>query len=197
STTGPIDRRGRASAGGGDGAGREIAGIVALGASVFLLAALLSLQAHGLLMGPFGRAIANLVYGLAGIPAYALVALVLVAAVRTLMGRRPVMPLEIGLGAGLAVIAVGVQLHLACASYRVGGHGPGGAIGEHLAEVLRAVISTAGTALLASVALVVAIVIATPLRMRQVLGWIGHGVRAVAATSVAGVMAGGRLGRHG
>src|SRR5215468_10338702 len=88
STTGPIERRGRASGGTSDGAGREIVGIVALGASVFLLAALLSFQSNGLLMGPFGRAIANLVYGLAGIPAYALVALVLIAAVRTLMARR-------------------------------------------------------------------------------------------------------------
>ena len=40
-------------------------------------------------------------------------------------------------------------------------------------------ISTAGTALLALVGLVVAVVIATPLRMRDVLHAIWHGLRAV------------------
>jgi S-DNA-T family DNA segregation ATPase FtsK/SpoIIIE len=64
----------------------------------------------------------------------------------------------------------------------VAGHGPGGAVGEHLAEVLRAVISTAGTALLACIGLVVAIVVATPLRMRDVLRTIGRAVLAVVMT---------------
>src|SRR5437588_695482 len=114
STTGPM----RARAGSGDGPGGEVVGILALGASVFVLAALVSFQANGLLMGPFGRAIANLVYGTAGIPAYALVALV---------------------------------------------------------------------------ALVVAVVIATPLRMRQVLGWIWDGLRATGATIAAGATAAARF----
>ncbi len=184
---------GQGRSGAGEGPGREVVGIIALGASLFLLAALVSFQTHGLLMGPFGRAIANLVYGIAGIPAYVLVGLAAVAAVRTLMDRRPVLPLEIGLGIGLGVVATAVLLHLARAGYRVGGNGPGGAVGEHLAEVLRAVISTAGTALLASVTLVVAIVIATPLRMRQVLGWIGHGLRAVGAAIAAGATAAARF----
>src|SRR3569623_1818433 len=56
--------------------------------------------------------------------------------------------------------------------------GLGAALGEHLAEILRAMISTAGTALLALVGLVVAIVIATPLRMRDVLHAIWHGLSA-------------------
>ncbi|HEV7557285.1 MAG TPA: DNA translocase FtsK, partial [Kofleriaceae bacterium] len=49
----------------------------------------------------------------------------------------------------------------------------------HLAEILRAVISTAGTALLGLVGLVVAIVVATPLRMRDVLGTIWSAIRTV------------------
>ncbi|HTJ45940.1 MAG TPA: DNA translocase FtsK 4TM domain-containing protein, partial [Kofleriaceae bacterium] len=182
-----------ARAGSGEGPGGEVVGIIALGASVFLVASLVSFQAHGMLMGPFGRAIANLVYGFAGIPAYALVAIGAVAAVRTLLDRRPVLPLEIGCGVTLGVIATAVLLHLAGSAYRVNGHAPGGAIGEHLAEVLRAVISTAGTALLASIALIVAIVIATPLRMRQVLGWIGSGLRAVGGAIAAGATAAARF----
>jgi S-DNA-T family DNA segregation ATPase FtsK/SpoIIIE len=182
-----------ARTGSGGGPGGEVVGIIALGASLFVLAALISYQAHGMLMGPFGRAIANLVYGTAGIPAYALVALAVVVSVRTLMERRPLVPLDIGVGVGLGVIASSVLLHLAAAKYRVGNHGPGGAIGEHLGEVLRAVISTAGTALLASVAFAVAIVIATPLRMRSVLAAIGGGLRATGGAIAAGVVAAARF----
>src|SRR5262245_13729483 len=88
-----------------EGPGREVIGIVGLGASLFLFAALVSFQIGGALMGPFGRAIANLVYGVAGIPAYVLVALGAVVAVRALLDRRPALPLEIGAGIGLGVIA--------------------------------------------------------------------------------------------
>ena len=85
----------------------------------------------------------------------------------------------IAIGAALGVVALAVLVHLIAPSYRVAGHGPGGALGEHLAEILRAMISTAGTALLALVGLVVAVVIATPLRMRDVLHAIWHGLSAV------------------
>jgi hypothetical protein len=47
--------------------GREVAGILALGASLFVLLAMLSSQAHALMMGPFGRKVAGLVYGIAGV----------------------------------------------------------------------------------------------------------------------------------
>ncbi len=156
--------------------GREVFGIVALGASLFVLMAMVSLQANALFMGPFGRTVASLVYGIAGFGSYVLVILAVAAAVRSLMQKRPVMPWELGAGVGLGVLAVGVLLHLIAARYRVAGIGPGGALGEHLAEILRALISTAGTALLATVSLAIAVIIATPLRMRQVLGWLGAGL---------------------
>ncbi|HVK78123.1 MAG TPA: DNA translocase FtsK 4TM domain-containing protein, partial [Kofleriaceae bacterium] len=158
------------------GRGREITGIVALGASVFILLAMIALSSGGLFMGPFGRSIASMVYGIAGLGSYVLVGLAIVGAVRSLMERRPVIPWEITAGVGLGVLSVAVLLHLAVASYRVGGIGPGGALGEHLAEVLRALISTAGTALLATISLVIAVIVATPLRMRQVLAVIGRGL---------------------
>ena len=62
--------------------GREVAGILALGASLFVLLAMLSSQAHALMMGPFGRKVAGLVYGIAGLGSYALVLLAVAAAVR-------------------------------------------------------------------------------------------------------------------
>jgi S-DNA-T family DNA segregation ATPase FtsK/SpoIIIE len=156
---------------------REVMGVIALGASLFVLIAMISLQAHALVMGPFGRSVAGLFYGFAGMCGYLLIALAIAAAIRTLLDREPVMPATVAAGALLGAVALATLIHLIAPGYRVLGHGPGGALGEHLAEILRAVISTAGTALLAVVGLVVAVVIATPLRMRDVLHVIWTGLR--------------------
>jgi S-DNA-T family DNA segregation ATPase FtsK/SpoIIIE len=177
----------------GGARGREVGGILALGVSLFLVLALISLQGGGLLMGPFGSAVAGVVYGIAGLCSYALVILVLVASVRVLMERRPALPAELAVGVVLGVIALSTLLHLAAPDYRVASHGPGGVIGEHIAEILRALISTAGTALLATVGLVVAVVVATPLRMRQVLGWLGAGGDAIWESMAAAAAAVGRF----
>src|SRR5262245_12593603 len=155
---------------------REVLGVLGLGAGVFLLVAMISLQADRLLMGPFGRASATLFYGIAGVCGYILTARLVVAAIRLLLVREPVVPWTVAVGVAIGVVALATLIHLAASGYRVAGHGPGGAVGEHLAEILRAVISTAGTALLALVGLVVAIVVATPLRMRYVLGTVGSGI---------------------
>jgi S-DNA-T family DNA segregation ATPase FtsK/SpoIIIE len=173
--------------------GREVGGILALGVSLFLVLALISLQGGGLLMGPFGSAVAGVVYGIAGLCSYALVILVLVGSVRLLMERRPALPAELVVGVVLGVVAVSTLLHLAAPDYRVAGHGPGGVVGEHIAEILRELISTAGTALLATVGLVVAVVVATPLRMRQVLGWLGAGGDAIWESITAAAAAVGRF----
>src|SRR5688572_4573935 len=177
----------RAAAGGGAGRWREVGGIVALGTGVFLLLALISLQAHGQLMGPFGRGMARLIYGLAGVCSYAIVGVLLWTAFRSLLEREPVLAPSIAGGVALGVVAVGVLAHLVGADYRIAGVGAGGAIGEHVAEILRGLISTAGTALLACVLLVVAIVIATPLRMRQVLRFIGDAIGGAAAAVWRGI----------
>ena len=66
---------------------------------------------------------------------YALVALMITAAIRSLMVKRPVMPAVVSAGVGLGALALGVLLHLAFARYRIAGIGPGGAIGEHGAEI--------------------------------------------------------------
>jgi S-DNA-T family DNA segregation ATPase FtsK/SpoIIIE len=154
-------------------------GVIGLGAALFLLIATISLQAHTMVMGPFGRTVASLFYGLAGVCGYFLIGLAAAWAIRTLIEREPAMPPLIAAGTMLGVVALATLVHLVAPGYRIAGHGPGGAIGEHLAEILRAVISTAGTALLACIGLVVAVVIATPLRMRDVLHAIGRGLAAV------------------
>ncbi|MBS1122514.1 MAG: FtsK/SpoIIIE family protein [Deltaproteobacteria bacterium] len=165
---------------------REVLGVIGLGVTLFLLVAMVSLQAGKLVMGPFGRSTAGLFYGLAGVCGYLLIGLALVTALRTLLERRPVMPGMIAIGTLIGVVSLATLVHLAASGYRVAGHGPGGMIGEHLAEVSRALISTAGTALLACIGLVIATVVATPLRMRDVLGAIWRGIRAVTGAVASG-----------
>jgi len=173
--------------GGSTGRRREVIGVVGLGAAIFLLVALVSLQAGQLVMGPFGRAMASMFYGIAGICGYFLIAVAVVAAIRTLIEREPVMPASAVIGALVGVASLAILAHLVAGGYRVAGHGPGGALGEHLGEILRAVVSTAGTALLALVGLVVAAVVATPLRMRDVLRAVG-GAAGAAAGAIAGAV---------
>jgi DNA segregation ATPase FtsK/SpoIIIE, S-DNA-T family len=168
--------------GGPTGRRREVAGVVGLGAAIFLLIALVSLQAGQLIMGPFGRSTASLFYGIAGVCGYLLIALGVVAAIRTLIEREPIMPATVVFGAMIGITSLAILVHLAAGGYRVAGHGPGGALGEHLGEILRAVVSTVGTALLGLVGLVVAAVVATPLRMRDVLRAIGGVARAFGGT---------------
>jgi S-DNA-T family DNA segregation ATPase FtsK/SpoIIIE len=168
---------------------REVLGVVGLGVCVFLLVALVSLQLDQLVMGPFGRTSASAFYGLVGLCGYFVIAAGVIAAVRALLVREPVVPLAIGCGVAIAIVALATLAHLAASQYRVAGHGPGGAVGEHLAEVLRAVIGTVGTTLVACVGLLVAAVVATPLRMRDLLhaAWVAVGAvaRAVAAAACA------------
>jgi DNA segregation ATPase FtsK/SpoIIIE, S-DNA-T family len=173
----------------GEGRRREVLGVLGLGASLFLLVAMVSLQAGKLVMGPFGRTTAGLFYGLAGLCGYVLIGLAVVTAIRLLLEREPVMPGTVAIGSAIGVVSLAMLVHLAASGYRVSGHGPGGVIGEHLAEVLRAMISTAGTALLGCIGLVVAVVVATPLRMGDVLRAIGHATAAVARAIAAGVVA--------
>jgi len=146
-------------------------GILGLGTAIFVVAALISLQAgSGRLMGPFGRVTAGIVYGFGGMCSYLLAAALVVVAIRLLLDRpSPLRGREVA-GVALGFASLATLAHLVGSGYRVAGHGPGGVIGEDIAEVLRAVISTAGTALAALMGLICAAVVATPLRMSQVIG---------------------------
>ncbi|HEX7841065.1 MAG TPA: DNA translocase FtsK 4TM domain-containing protein, partial [Kofleriaceae bacterium] len=134
--------------GGSTGRRREVLGVVVLGGAIFLLIALVSLQADRLVMGPFGRVAASLFYGIAGICGYFLIALAVIAAIRMLIEREPILPPLVVIGAMLGVGSLAILVHLAAGGYRIAGYGPGGALGEHLGEILRAVVGTVGTALL-------------------------------------------------
>ena len=118
-----------------------------MGTILFLFIAMVSMQVGAMAMGPFGRSAAGRFYGVAGLCSYGLIALGAIAAIRALSERKPVLPPTMALGSIVAAISLATLLHLIAPHYRLGGYGPGGAIGEHLAEILRALISTAGTAL--------------------------------------------------
>ena len=172
---------------------REVLGVIGVGIALFLFVSLASLQAGKLIMGPFGHAMGSGVYGLGGMTSYLAVTLLAVAAVRAIIERDPIMPPEILIGVTLGMISLATLIHLGLGTYRVDGHGPGGIIGEHLAEICRAAISTAGTALLALVGVVIAVVIATPLRKRDVLTLLHRAGAVVVAGLAAAVFAVGRF----
>ncbi len=172
---------------------REVLGVLGVGVALFCFASLVSLQAGALVMGPFGRACGSAIYGLGGVTSYLLVGLVVLAALRALLERDPILAPELMLGTTLGMISLGTLIHLAASGYRVAGHGPGGLLGEHLAEICRAAIGTAGTSLLALVSLVVAVVIATPLRMRDVLGLLQRAAALAGAALWAALAAVGRF----
>src|SRR3982751_2931030 len=98
---------------------REVAGVVGLGAALFLLIAMVSLQAGAMVMGPFGRSVAGLFYGIAGMCGYGLIALGAVAAIRALLDREPALPAMIALGSVLGMVALATLIHLIAPHYRI------------------------------------------------------------------------------
>jgi len=180
------------------GHSKEIVGILTLGFAIFATASLLSLQlSDGALMGPFGRSVALGGYGLVGLCAYLFTAAIATVAVRVLLDHRPLARGNEILSGLLGTLSLTTLCHLIGAGYQVADVGPGGLVGSYLAEVLRAVISTAGTALVALIGFACAAVMVTPFRMRQVLTAAfragqagGRGVADAAGTSARTVRSG-------
>ncbi len=160
----------------------EIVGIIGLGVAVFVCLGLLSLTfGDGGLVGPFGRAVSSLMYGLAGLTSYVLAATLTIVSVRLLLDKQPLARWTTIVGVGVGTLALAVLLALAIPDYVVAGLGPGGSIGANVSGVLRSVVSTAGTALLAVIAFALAIVIATPLSLRDLVPPLARRAKLVAA----------------
>ncbi len=174
-------RRSASSQGGGTRL-REVFGIVLLALGLFTGTALVSLQfGDGSLMGPLGRFCARTFYAIAGIGSYLMVAGLIVGPIRMLSGRRAISGLAEAAGGVLGVISLAVLLHLVGGNYRVAGYAAGGRLGEFIAEVMRAGVSTAGTALFGVVGVFLALIATTPLEIKSV----GAIVRALAARTFA------------
>ena len=182
----PTENKGRSEAA---VRGREIAGIVLLAVGLFLQVALLSLQlGGGELMGPLGRVCARGLYAGVGMGANVVTVMLIVLPIRLLAGRRLLRSFGEGIGLVLGLVALVVLLHLLGRHVRVSGYGAGGLLGEVLAEVLRAAVSTAGTALVAAMGVALALVITTGMRMAT----IGRHLRAAARAGWAGLVYCGR-----
>jgi len=159
---------------------------------VFLFTALLSLSiGDGLLMGPFGRTSALAAYGVFGFSAYLVGAGLFVVALRMLLDREPVVEATQVSGASIGVVSLCSLAHLCSGDWTIAGHSAGGWIGESTAEVLRALVSTPGTVLVSLIGLVLAVVVATPLRLRDVVDFVWGTVQAI------GVWVWGHLARAG
>ena len=131
-------------------------------------------------VGPVGARVADLLLQLLGLGAWGLAVLLLVMGLRTLIGRH-VLPGVLTIAGLLGMgLSSAILLHLAAsaAAFRPWGKDAAGLVGSALAEVLRAFLSTAGSAIVGSMLLVGALSALTgrPL-MRLAVAWLWRWLR--------------------
>ena len=149
--------------------GREVGGIVLLGVALFAMLSLGSFQfGKGNLMGPVGAAVALAIYALLGVGAYLAVWGIGYVALRCLTGGSLRPRWTTVLAGVVGVEGIVMILHLVAAGYRMHGHAPGGLVGEYTGELLVSLIGKVGTAIFATVAMLCAVVLMTPLSLRGV-----------------------------
>jgi DNA segregation ATPase FtsK/SpoIIIE, S-DNA-T family len=170
--------------------GREVAGIVLLGLSLFVGLSVGSLQlGSGTLMGPCGATVGVGVYALVGIGAYLAAIGLAVAALRCLAGRPLALRSIESAALVTAAIFAAVLLHLAAGSHRLRGFGPGGLIGEYGAELLVSLMGRVGAVLIGVTGLAVSLVLSTPLSVRAIGGWVARHTWAALGLAGRGVAA--------
>jgi len=170
--------------------GREVAGIILLGLSLFVGLSVMSLQIGAAsLMGPCGATVGLGVYALCGIGAYLFAFGLGVGAVRCL-GGRPLRLKSVGFLAAVgATVFAAVLLHLLLGHHRLRGFGPGGLVGEYGAELMISMVGRVGAFLFGAMGLSVSLVLSTPLSMRQVGAFVGGGARWLGHGLLQGVVA--------
>jgi DNA segregation ATPase FtsK/SpoIIIE, S-DNA-T family len=171
--------------------GREIIGILVMALALFITLSLTSLLfGSGRLMGPAGQKLGLIVYAGLGIAGYVVAwALVMVAA-RLWTGKGVgLLKLE-NLGYLGLMVAAAVLLHTALGAYRLAGHSPGGAVGEYISELTTALVSTAGTVLLALALGGLSLVLCTEIKIATIFDYIKRGTFFVGRTSWALMRAG-------
>ena len=172
---------------------REVLGVVGIGLVVFTFLALLSLQiGNGHLMGRVGHRVAEFTYGMCGVVGYVGCVLLGWTLFSLLMEREYRLKTDHWLGFVIGALSISSLLHLIFGVDDFLGYGPGGLIGSTSAEFFKDLVSSAGAILVAVVGLLIAIVVATPLRFSQVIDvvleyltvawqWIATGVTKVLA----------------
>jgi len=139
---------------------QEIIGIALLMLALLLGPALVSYQVNnGQLMGPVGRALAMGAFELLGLGSYLLAAALVLAAIRTFSGRNLSLRSLRSFAYGVASLLVTALLHLVL-PFRFSGVAAGGLCGEFVGEVLRALLSTAGSIVVSAAGLLLCLVAA-------------------------------------
>ena len=170
------------------GRGREIIGVGLLGLSAFCMVSLVSMQAgRGHLMGPGGAATATGLYSLAGLCAYLIVAGALLLAVRMCRARQLIEDVVGVLGFLALLCSAAVLLHLPFAGDPVSLRGPGGLLGQWLAEGAAGFVGGVGAALAAATLLAISIILLTQVRVAEVFAALGWSAR-IAGRAVRGVV---------
>src|SRR6478735_4898278 len=178
----------RSETGGRTSRGREVAGIVLLGLSLFIGLSVVSLQlGNGQLMGPCGATVGLGVYALTGIGAYLVAFGLGLAAIRCLQGR----PLHLKSIAFVAAVGGGISaailLHLAFGAHRLRGFAPGGLMGEYGAELLISLVGRVGAVLFGCVGVAVSLVLSTSLSIRTIGGQAVGGLKWLGAAALRGI----------
>src|SRR5450432_3617087 len=79
---------------------------------------------------------------IAGMVVHLLALAMMLGAIRILAGKKLVRSWGEAIGFGLGIFSLAVLMHLVGHRHRVDGIGAGGILGEYLAEVMRAAVST-------------------------------------------------------
>ena len=125
-------------------------------------------------MGPGGAAAATGLYSLTGLCAYPLVAGVLLLAVRMCRARRLINDVVGVLGFLALLCSAATLLHLSLIGAPVTLRGPGGLLGQWLAEGAASVVGGVGAALAAATLLSISLILLTHVRVGEVfsaLSW--------------------------
>ena len=197
----------------GVSATHEIGGLVALASAALFLLSLLSFHPRDRLVGqwgdggtegvhnwigPLGAGLADFTVGLLGLTAFALPPLLFLSALAIFGRARPSRRWLQGFGFALVLgaLAVLVQLAFPQVPFRGAGITGGGALGEVIAGLGLRTLSTVGTAIVSSTALLIGARLAFGMRMTVVARGLGRGARKGARPIVgvagAGVRGAGR-----
>jgi hypothetical protein len=148
----------------------EVFGIITLACALLIGPSLITVQfGSGQLMGPFGQTVGGVLTWALGLTAYLLVAVLLVTAIRIFaaaIGRsRPPEATATmwrrRIGLVLAALFGAILLHLIARPARLADASYGGTLGETLAELFTAVLSSAGSWIIAVAGMALALVLAT------------------------------------
>jgi DNA segregation ATPase FtsK/SpoIIIE, S-DNA-T family len=156
-----------------------------IGIGMIVVGALMGLAVYFDLAGPLGRGIETLVGWLTGLGRYVAPLLLVSAGVAFVRKGRSSSPFRLALGWAMVAIAVLGLLHLARGPGRIGGGfdalgDAGGLLGSLLAEPLRALIATAGAAVVLVALLVGGGLLITQTSLRSMAERTGRGVATVA-----------------